>query len=64
MKLRLKHFVPAIPILAAVAGCDGSSDVATGSAAAPPDQTLIGQGLIAQGKEIFRTETFGDEAFC
>jgi hypothetical protein len=27
-------------MLAAVAGCDSSSDAVTGSAAAPPDQTL------------------------
>ena len=68
MKLRLVHFL-VIPILAAAAGCAGSNGTGTATtntgagtpttnAAAPPDQALI-----AQGKEIFRTETFGDEAF-
>ena len=68
MKLRLAYSL-VIPILAAAAGCAGSNGAGTAttnegaatpttSAAAPPDQALI-----AQGKEIFRTETFGDEAF-
>jgi hypothetical protein len=61
MKSQLKHFL-AIPILAAlaVAGCgsNGNDDAATSSADAPPDPVLA-----AQGKEIFRTDTFGNEAF-
>jgi cytochrome c5 len=60
MKLQLKYLT--VPILAAlaVAGCGGSShkDAALSSADAPPDPVLV-----AQGKEIFRSDTFGDEAF-
>jgi hypothetical protein len=52
----LKHFliVPALAALA-VAGC---SSKPTSSADAPPDPVLV-----TQGKEVFRTDTFGDEAF-
>jgi hypothetical protein len=61
MKIRSKFFL-AISILAALAaaGCGGSShdDAALSSADAPPDPVLV-----AQGKEIFRSDTFGDEAF-
>ena len=58
MKPQLKYLL-AIPILAAaVAGCGSNNDTTTRSADAPPDPVLI-----AQGKDIFRTDTFGDEAF-
>jgi len=61
MKPQLKYF-SVIPILAAlaVAGCGGSNnnDAATSSADAPPDPVLV-----AQGRDIFRTDTFEDEAF-
>ena len=59
MKLKLKRFL-AISLLAAVAGCSGNDDEVTASpdADAPPDPVLA-----AQGKDIFRTDTFGDEAF-
>jgi hypothetical protein len=59
MKTELKYFL-AISILAAVAGCGGSSynGAASSSADAPPDPALV-----AQGKDIFRSDTFGDEAF-
>jgi len=60
MKPQLKYFL-AIPLLAtlAVAGCGGTSnEAAPSSAEAPPDPALV-----AQGKEIFRTGTFGDETF-
>ena len=55
MKPQLKHFL-IIPLLAtlAVAGCGSTDDEATSNADAV---------LVAQGKEIFRTDTFGDEAF-
>jgi len=57
MKTQLKHFL-AISFLAGAAGCSSNSQVATSSASAPPDPALV-----AQGKTIFRTDTFGDEAF-
>jgi mono/diheme cytochrome c family protein len=59
MKTRLKNFL-AIPIAAALAatGCGGSTNAASNGANAPPDPALV-----AQGKEIFRSDTFGDEAF-
>lgn len=61
MKPQSKYFL-AVSILAAliVAGCGGSShnDVVSNNADAPPDPVLA-----AQGKEIFRSDTFGDEAF-
>ncbi len=58
MKPQLKYLL-AIPILAAaVAGCSSNNDTTTSSADAPPDPVLV-----AQGKDIFRTDTFGDEAF-
>ena len=60
MKPQLKYFL-VIPILAAlaVAGCSGfSNDAETISVDAPPDPVLA-----QQGKDIFRTDTFGDEAF-
>ena len=65
MKPQMKHFL-AIPILAtlAAAGCGGNNDAAT-----PNDGVTSHSGapldpvLVAQGKEIFRTDTFGDEAF-
>lgn len=60
MKPQLKHLL-AIPLFAALAlaGCSGSgNDAAMSSADAPPDPVLA-----QQGKDIFRTDTFGDEAF-
>jgi len=59
MKIQPKYLL-AISILAAVAGCGGSShdEAVSNSADAPPDPVLV-----AQGKEIFRSDTFGDEAF-
>ncbi len=61
MKPQLMYFL-AIPIWAAlsVAGCgDGGNDTAApGSAEAPLDPLLI-----VQGQDIFRSDTFGDEAF-
>ena len=55
MKPQLKQLL-AIPLVAALAaaGCGGSThnDAASNSA-----------DLAAQGKEIFRSDTFGDEAF-
>ena len=57
MKLQPKHFL-AIPLVTALAaaGCGGSNhnDAALNGADA---------ALTAQGKEIFRSDTFGDEAF-
>jgi len=58
MKTQLRNFL-AVSILAAMAGCGSSNnDARTRSADAPPDPILA-----AQGKEIFRSDTFGDEAF-
>ena len=57
MKTQLKHFL-AISFLAGAAGCSSNSQVATSSTSAPPDPALV-----AQGKTIFRMDTFGDEAF-
>lgn len=64
MQHPLKCFL-AISILSFAAGCGSSNDAATSntnvppnSADAPPDPVLA-----AQGKEIFRSDTFGDEAF-
>ena len=60
MKPHLKYSL-AISILAtlAVAGCSNSNnDAAIISVDAPPDPVLA-----QQGKDIFRTDTFGDEAF-
>lgn len=72
MQSRLQHFL-AIPILAmAVAGCGGGGNngmattdgAGTFSAAASSRQgPPLDPALVAQGKEIFRTDTFGDEAF-
>lgn len=65
MKPQLKHFL-AMPILAtlAVAGCGGNNGAATTNegvtsrSGGPLDPVLV-----AQGKEIFRKDTFGDEVF-
>ncbi|MGB5080078.1 MAG: hypothetical protein WBO23_04960 [Burkholderiales bacterium] len=71
MKPRLKLFL-AIPILAALAaaGCGGNNDAATaggagtlGEAASSREGPQLDPVRVAQGKEIFRTDTFGDEAF-
>ena len=60
MKPHFKHFL-VIPVLAtlAVTGCVNSGNNAASSSA---DATLDPL-LVAQGKEIFRSDTFGDEAF-
>jgi cytochrome c5 len=57
MKPQSKYFL-AVPILAtlAVASCGGSSYNNTASNGADA-------ALVAQGKDIFRSDTFGDEAF-
>ena len=65
MKPQLKHLL-AIPILVtlAVTGCGGNdiaatpNDAVTSRSGGPLDSVLV-----AQGKEIFRKDTFGDEAF-
>jgi len=57
MKPQLKNFL-AISFLASAAGCNGNSHVETSSAGASPEPALV-----AQGKTIFRMDTFGDEAF-
>jgi len=57
MKIQLKHFL-VVSILTTAAGCAGSDPVTTKSAATQPDPALV-----AQGKTIFRMDTFGDEAF-
>jgi cytochrome c5 len=57
MKLKPKHFL-AISILAAAAGCSSDNPLGSSNSAAPPDPALV-----AQGKTIFRMDTFGDEAF-
>jgi cytochrome c5/mono/diheme cytochrome c family protein len=70
MKPQLKHFL-AIPILAALAaaGCGGKDAATIDDAANVSDAASSRVGpqldpaLVAQGKEIFRTDTFGDEAF-
>ena len=69
MKPQLKHFL-AISILVAAAGCGGKNDAVTtddaaiiGGAATRPAGARLDPVLVAQGKEIFRTDTFGDEAF-
>lgn len=71
MKPQLKHFL-VIPILAtlAVAGCGGDNDAATtndaaiaSGAAINPAGARLDPVLVAQGKVIFRTDTYGDEAF-
>jgi hypothetical protein len=56
MKIQPRYF-PAIPLLSAlaIAGCGGSSHNDSSSADAA--------ALVAQGKTIFRSDTFGDEAF-
>jgi cytochrome c5/mono/diheme cytochrome c family protein len=60
MKRQSKYF-SAIPILAALAaaGCSGTSDEAATRSA----EARLDPGLVAQGKEIFRSDTFGNEAF-
>jgi cytochrome c5/mono/diheme cytochrome c family protein len=71
MKPQLKHFL-AISILAAAAGCGtaNNNDAATtddaaniSAAASSRSGPPLDPVLVAQGKEIFRTDTFGDEAF-
>jgi cytochrome c5 len=69
VKPQLKHFL-AISILVAAAGCGGKNDAVTtddaaiiGGAATRPAGARLDPVLVAQGKEIFRTDTFGDEAF-
>jgi cytochrome c5 len=59
MKPQSNYFL-VVPILTALAlaGCGSSHNNDTASADAPPDPVLA-----AQGKEIFRSDTFGDEAF-
>jgi mono/diheme cytochrome c family protein len=57
MRPELKHFL-AISIVAAATGCSSDSHVTGGAADASPDATLV-----AQGKAIFRSDTFGNEAF-
>lgn len=59
MKPRLKPSL-AIPMLAGLvlAGCYSSRKAATSPTDPPPDPVLV-----AQGKDIFRNDTFGDEAF-
>ena len=59
MKHRLKYSL-AIPIVAilAVAGCHANPKAASSNAEPPLDPVLV-----AQGKDIFRNDTFGDEAF-
>ena len=56
MKLELKHFL-IIPILTALsaAGCGGNHN--------DDNSDNSNAVLVAQGKVIFRTDTFGDEAF-
>jgi hypothetical protein len=56
MKLELKHFL-IVPILTALsaAGCGGNDN--------DDNSDNSNAVLVAQGKEIFRTDTFGDEAF-
>ena len=48
-------------IMAVLAGC-GGSDGDEGSAAITTTQAGSGNDLVAQGRRIFRFETFGDEA--
>ena len=64
MKLQWKHFL-AISILAtlAVAGCGNTNDSATANEAASTHGPPLDPVLVAQGKDIFRKDTFGDEAF-
>ena len=57
MKPQLKHFL-AISILAAAAGCSGNNPVKSNDV-----DSLSDTALIAQGKTIFRSDTFGNEAF-
>ena len=59
MKQQLKYSL-AVPIVAilAVAGCYSNHKAATAAVEPPLDPILV-----AQGKEIFRNDTFGDEAF-
>lgn len=57
MKNRLKYFLSMVAILVA-AGCYSSRKAASTSAEPPLDPALV-----AQGKDIFRNDTFGDEAF-
>ena len=58
MKTRLKYYLT-VPVLATLvlAGCGGSNG-RTSSTETPLDPILV-----AQGKQIFRTDTFGDETF-
>ena len=55
------RLVVMLGVVAALAGCGGSdsNDVATNNATT---QAGGGNSLIAQGRQIFRFETFGDEA--
>lgn len=71
MKPQLKHFL-LVPILAtlAAAGCGGNNHATTTNDAAVMSEAASSRAgppldpvLVAQGKEIFRTDTFGDEAF-
>jgi uncharacterized membrane protein len=59
MSLKMKCFL-AIAIVAtlAVAGCGVAGNEAASRAEASPDRAAV-----AQGKEIFRMDTFGNESF-
>ena len=65
MKPQLKYFL-AIPILATLAltGCGGNNDAATtNDGVTSRSGAPLNPVLVAQGKEFFRKDTFGDEAF-
>lgn len=61
MKSRLKYSL-AIPVLAALAMA-ACSDSHGSRASAPAGEPPLNAALVAQGKDIFRNDTFGDEAF-
>lgn len=57
MKLELKHFL-AVSFVAAAAGCSSDNPVTTRG-----EDASTNASLVAQGKAIFRSDTFGNEAF-
>ena len=59
MSLKVKYFsVTAILATLAVAGCGVAGNETASRAGASPDREMV-----AKGKEIFRTDTFGNESF-
>src|SRR5262245_8573196 len=73
--MRRDHVLASLALLAALGGCTRSATPAQLAAVAPPDPAAgdpcrssdealqFAQQMIAEGRRIFRYETFGDEGF-